>query len=293
MTCYDDSGTVKIHVQTNGQPNHCYFVARGQPADQEVDYTVNWMPPAAEIAEYQVTEQGALNDLICDIGISKSENIPAAAGFVNAGDSMTLETAWGVAISGVMIFNGIGGSGVDAYYPAVYISDKTIIMDPTAEVEGADYCLAHPSPTGQFHYHTASFCAYDSSFWQFGSDYQGDFRALMESEWLKVPYQSAFAISKDGRPIYTPYNNNGQKRENCDVDICNGFDDANGNYVYQSTFHHPYVMGCFGKGSSPEVYQQCTSQPRLCNTQYYDGATNLKALTWAFFASAALLFTLF
>jgi hypothetical protein len=52
-------------------------------------------------------------------------------------------------------------------------------------------------------------------------------------------------------------------------------------------------MGCYGKGANVEFYQQCTTQPRLCNTQYFDGAVNLKALTWGFFLSTALLFTLF
>ena len=57
----------------------------------------------------------------------------------------------------------------------------------------------------------------------------------------------------------------GKKRENCDVDICSGFTDGNGNYAYQSTFHHPYLVGCYGKGSSTEIYQQCSTNPRLCN----------------------------
>jgi hypothetical protein len=169
--------------------------------------------------------QGALNDLICDFSVSVSDNIPASAGYLNNAPTDVMQSGWGIAVSGVMIFNGIGGSGVDAFYPAVFVNDKTVVTDAASNLETADYCLAHPSPNGDYHYHTASMCALDSSMFQFGAEYGGDFRTYMETEWMKVPYQSAFAVSKDGRPIYTPYHSGGQKRENCDVDVCNGFDD--------------------------------------------------------------------
>jgi len=41
-----------------------------------------------------------------------------------------------------------------------------------------------------------------------------------------------------------------------------------GNYMYVSTFFHPYIQGCFGKGSAPELYQGCSANPRLCNVVY-------------------------
>jgi hypothetical protein len=51
-------------------------------------------------------------------------------------------------------------------------------------------------------------------------------------------------------------------------------------------------MGCFGKGSSPEIYQQCSTNPRLCNTLYLDGA--FSGISSFFVAAAsALAFTLY
>jgi len=41
--------------------------------------------------------------------------------------------------------------------------------------------------------------------------------------------------------------------DDCDVDVCNGME-IGGNYMYVSTFFHPYIMGCFGKGTSLELY---------------------------------------
>merc|ERR1711898_48266 len=125
---------------------------------------------------------------------------------------------------------------------------------------------------GPGHYHVPSPCQADPAITNNNGNFDGDAKSYSETSWLAIPYQSALGVSKDGRPIYSPYNNNGQRRENCDVDICNGFTDSNGNYAYQSTFHHPYFMGCYGKGNSPEIYQQCSTNPRLCNTQYWDGA---------------------
>jgi hypothetical protein len=53
-----------------------------------------------------------------------------------------MQTGWGVAISGVAIFNGISGEGVDPFYPSRYGS----VTDPSAVVERVDSCLAHPQP---------------------------------------------------------------------------------------------------------------------------------------------------
>lgn len=70
----------------------------------------------------------------------------------------------------------------------------------------------------------------------------------MIESWNKKPYRSVFGISKDGRPIYTPYYSNGIAYSDCDVDMCNGIM-INGQYSYVTTFFHPYIMGCFGQGS--------------------------------------------
>ena len=69
-------------------------------------------------------------------------------------------------------------------------------------------------------------------------------------------------IAKDGLPVYTPYFNNGETYAGTDVDVCNGLT-INGVYAYVSTLFHPYFIGCYGKGSSPSVGQQCSTNPRI------------------------------
>lgn len=67
-----------------------------------------------------------------------------------------------------------------------------------------------------------------------------------------MKYRSVIGIAKDGRPIYSPYENNGKAYGDCDVDICNG-KEIGGNYAYVATFFHPFVIGCYGKGSNPKL----------------------------------------
>ena len=68
-------------------------------------------------------------------------------------------------------------------------------------------------------------------------------------------------IAKDGRPIYTPFYDNGKTYDSCDVDVCNGMD-IGGSYAYVSTLFHPYFVGCYGAGNSPNLMQSCSSNPR-------------------------------
>ena len=71
-------------------------------------------------------------------------------------------------------------------------------------------------------------------------------------------------IVKDGRPVYTPMHGGGKTIDSCEVDVCNGLE-LNGHYSYVSTLFHPYIVGCYGPGSSPNIAQGSSSNPRSCN----------------------------
>lgn len=75
-----------------------------------------------------------------------------------------------------------------------------------------------------------------------------------------------FGLAKDGRPIYTPYYDNLKPYDDCDVDVCNGLMIGD-HYAYVSTFFHPYILGCFGPGDSPNLSQRCSTRPRNCNSE--------------------------
>ena len=68
---------------------------------------------------------------------SKDNNIPDAVGYSRT--SGAINTVWGIAVSGVQIFNGINAEGVDPFYPP-----KTWNGENTANPEKVDTCQAHP-----------------------------------------------------------------------------------------------------------------------------------------------------
>ena len=85
---------------------------------------------------------------------------------------------------------------------------------------------------------------------------------IVELAWKSLsPYRTAIGIAKDGRPIYSLLKSNGQLYSECELDICNGLY-INGHYSYVATKSHPYIMGCFGPGISPQWQAQCTSNPK-------------------------------
>lgn len=105
-----------------------------------------------------------------------------------------------------------------------------------------------------------------------------DIKDQMVAAWDQSPYRSVVGLSKDGRPIYSPYytDDAGEKAEYdpCNQDICNGqiIDDE---YAYFSTFFHPYIVGCYGPSEAGlELYQDCSANPRLCNVEYVAAEDN-------------------
>lgn len=174
------------------------------------------------------------------------------------------------------MFSALSAENVDPFYPAVYAD----VTNPDAVVEKVDNCLGHPQVQGVYHYHSASTCIANKTYYENQTEpINQDIKTLMEFVWLDKPYRSAIGVSKDGRPILSPYYNNGTAYTDCEVDVCNGIT-INGHYMYATTFFHPYFMGCYGKGSSPELYQQCSTNPRLCNVVYEDFARSKMAVSF-------------
>ena len=90
------------------------------------------MPELPSNSESQPDDQDDLDDLICDIQRSADSKIPSASGYTKTG-SARLETSWGVAKTGVLMFNGLSIEDEDPFYPP-----------PGGEEEKVDMCLAHP-----------------------------------------------------------------------------------------------------------------------------------------------------
>jgi hypothetical protein len=162
-----------------------------------------------------------------------------------------------------MFFSSLSAEKVDPFYPVYYDGNTNL------DAEKVDKCMMHPQAAGLLHYHSASTCIADPNYITTAPNGANtEIMATTKSVFAdKLPYRTAMGISKDGRPVYTPQYDNGKEYSGCDVDICNGIT-IDGHYSYVSTMFHPYIIGCYGPGSSPALYQQCSGNPRLCGVTY-------------------------
>ena len=73
----------------------------------------------SENPKSQATDLFEVNSLVCNIQGSSDSQIPSQVNYNNYG-STSINTAWGIATSGMALFNSITSHGVDPFYPAVY-----------------------------------------------------------------------------------------------------------------------------------------------------------------------------
>lgn len=100
------------------------------------------------------------------------------------------------------MFNGLSLEIVDPFYPAVYGGCEVA----SECVESLDECLGHPA-NGHHHYHSMSPCIVDPSITP--SNLRTDAIEHMQAGWESVPDRGILGLTKDGRPLYTPYHSGG------------------------------------------------------------------------------------
>lgn len=82
VTCRNDGGSIKIRVQTNGLPSHCYRSPNTAPVAQTVDFEVKWLSTAPQNGASNPSNQKGLNSLLCDsLTIAADTKIPNSAGY--------------------------------------------------------------------------------------------------------------------------------------------------------------------------------------------------------------------
>jgi len=104
--------------------------------------------------------QNDLDETICNLMRSHDNNIPDSVNY-EENVSMRMYTAWGVATTGVQIYNGLSVEIVDPFFPSKYAD----VRFPEDNVENVDQCLCHPQGAGTLHYHIASPCIVDATTW--------------------------------------------------------------------------------------------------------------------------------
>eukprot|EP01062_Namystynia_karyoxenos_P081500 TRINITY_DN8978_c0_g2_i1.p1 TRINITY_DN8978_c0_g2~~TRINITY_DN8978_c0_g2_i1.p1 ORF type:complete len:1061 (+),score=245.94 TRINITY_DN8978_c0_g2_i1:84-3185(+) len=276
VSCSESGGTVRIRVQTNGLPDHCYTSPRVTPTSNDIDWSTVFAPgidpdvPASSTTNAQTQDE--VNDLLCDIGRTRDSpparsQMPSASAFMSHGTTGT-NTLAATAINGVSMFNQMSVELVDPFYPQTWSSATTTVSSYQDAPEKVDKCLAHPQANGVFHYHVLPPCLYSTTIAAEGNqplrNDDAKTRALQGysgSDGLRV-----IGIAKDGNVVFGPYNADGTLITG--VDVCNGrhltFSNIAGggtHYSYVATSTFPYFVGCFGPGSRPSFTPTCTSNP--------------------------------
>jgi hypothetical protein len=102
-----------------------------------LDFEVNWMqkstPLSKEVASAMT--QSELNSKVCNIMRSNDKNIPKDVSYEAVEGAMN--TGWGIARTGVQMYNGISADGIDPFFPVLYNGLKSF---PQYKV---DMCLGH------------------------------------------------------------------------------------------------------------------------------------------------------
>jgi hypothetical protein len=251
--CRNASGVIKIRIQTNGLPPRCAFVPTSGPfVELDVDFEVNFNPDVNVNSPNQdFTSVSSLSQYMCTLTYPMT--VPSASGFVNYGSAMTIVTATGISVDGVMMFSPDSANNVDPFYPP-----------PGAQSEQVDTCLAHCQQGGIYHYHISSGCMVNPPNGSI-SPCQGtpacysNISSYAMSGFSNYQTMTVIGVAKDGHVVYGPYLSS-NNRVTSGFDVCNGmFYDSIGNYAYFATSTYPYLVGCFGPGNYPSFGPNCTT----------------------------------
>ena len=139
-------------------PAHCFSSPRDTPTIQDVYFTVKFNPNDTTEINTNYTTQDEVDNGICLIDWSTDTGVPTNSNYTRLGSTI-LDTALGMSLSGIMVFNGDSINNMDPFYPQAWGNYTTV------ETESVDTCLMHPQGQGIFHYHMITQCIKDYENW--------------------------------------------------------------------------------------------------------------------------------
>ena len=286
VTCSISSttGRTRIRIQSNGLPDHSYWMESTNPREVNIDFEVDFDTPLVNGIQnisnprLNYTSSNDLNDALCTGTSTNDYNIPNNVNFQHKGDS-TIESTnafAGVSVTGLAI----GAALQDNVQSTSYMQDSHFpITGLPAQI---DTCLLHGSQHYRLNegaealkYTTASPCMFGNAISR--QNYQSE---CTESNGCKnvssnikrsfsslgsVSNTTIIGIAKDGHLIYGP-----TLSKQGGFDVCNGivFDGGKGDgvlrsYGYVATTTFPYLVGCFGPATYPSSIAKptCTTNP--------------------------------
>lgn len=158
---YSNHGSPHYHYITHAEAKHFTYdtlkkaehnmakdIKRLDHCSKDGHYCDSWL----NMHNYPITQEETTG-LVCNTWRSGDRFVPPHTDYMKIeGD---LDMAWGVAVSGGLIYNGVTDGMHDALYPKAYGNQHNVVS------EHVDGCLMHPSHHGDLHYHSASSCIAD------------------------------------------------------------------------------------------------------------------------------------
>ena len=165
VTCFSDTatgGVVKMRVQSNGRPDHCYFSPVVAPRDLDLDYEVDFntfVSPSHQV--HSPLTQAGVDDLVCNASSISDSAIPTNVHYKRhvyheymswppAADE-SLDRVVGLALNGVPFITSLDTSNTDLWGSTVHERVE----------EAIDSCLGYVTPSGMYSYPMIPVCIHD------------------------------------------------------------------------------------------------------------------------------------
>ena len=85
VSCFEDAGTVKILVQSNGLPNHCFFSTVNVSVATEHEWQVAFNSDVSSVENYTASDfdtSAKTDEILCDIQRTSSANMLSSSSYV-------------------------------------------------------------------------------------------------------------------------------------------------------------------------------------------------------------------
>ena len=196
---------VRIRVQSNSVPNHCYQLEQHMYYDvRKIDFSVDWLPEMGQ-SNVLVDTQTRLNKQLCNKNAADDARIPSYVKYENHGDK--LDDVWGISITGAIFATAVSDDSVDPFYPSAYGS---YIKDVELLKKNVDWCLASTNGNRMFNYKVATSCIPQREQNEVKSlPMNKPMKEMILDSWKDYPFRTVIGIAKDGRPILSPYHSGG------------------------------------------------------------------------------------
>lgn len=108
---------MKIKVQSNTLPSHCYGTSSipNYPQESTVEFEVVWNKDVTNVLNYQEShfaDAATTEATLCDINVTKKNNMSSSVAYSNISGS--IDTWAGIALDNVAIFNALALGNLDA-----------------------------------------------------------------------------------------------------------------------------------------------------------------------------------